>query len=110
MAIHTNQYAHGTSVTQSFPFGYYLSARAMCPDGVVRAVNVATTADSFFSVPASVQFRGTRVSGFITIDNAPTDASRDTRTHAIVRFSPNACGRNAHLLPIDGNAQMADAS
>lgn len=105
----TRQYAHGTSVTQSFPWGGFVSARALCPDGAVRTVNVAETADTFFSVPASVQFRGTRVSGFITIDESTPDPTRDTRTHAVVRFVANVSGRNAHLLPVNA-PQMASAS
>ena len=43
-----------------------LGHRLLCSDGVVRAAKMASTADSFFSVPASVRVNGKHVSGYMT--------------------------------------------
>ena len=34
MPIETTEYENGTSVTQEFPWGFYIRARVMCPDGI----------------------------------------------------------------------------
>lgn len=39
-----------------------------CPDGIFRTANVLT-ADTAFTRPASVQVKGKRVSGFVSIDD-----------------------------------------
>lgn len=49
------RYDNGTYLDMEFPFGFYLGGRAMCSDGKVRRIHrIAPTADTFFSVPASV--------------------------------------------------------
>lgn len=57
-----------THVTQSFPWGLYRrnGHRAICSDGVIRAVEMAETADTYFSVPASVRIAGKRYTGYVT--------------------------------------------
>jgi hypothetical protein len=40
--------------------------RVQCPDGVVRTVLLGVP-DTFFSIPASLCYRGTRVAGFVSI-------------------------------------------
>lgn len=61
-----------THVTQIFPFGTYTRRghRLLCADGQVRAAVLAPTADTFFSVPASVRVKGWTVSGYMTVEEA----------------------------------------
>lgn len=67
MSVQTKQYAYGTTVTVRYPFGLYMAARVMCPDGVVRATSrIAETADTFFSVPCAVKAYGKTVAGYMT--------------------------------------------
>lgn len=57
-----------TYVSQSSPWGLYTrnGHRLLCGDGVIRAAELAQTADSFFSVPASIRIKGKTVSGYMT--------------------------------------------
>lgn len=92
MTIQTRTFPDGTSITQSFPWGFYVTARVVCTDGKMRQVKrIASTADTAFSVPASVEVRrnGQRrtVSGYITMDDDG------------VRFIASIYGKNGHLLP-----------
>jgi hypothetical protein len=61
-----------THVRQSFPFGLYTRTghRLLCADGQVRAAVLASTADTFFSVPASVRLQGRTLSGYMTVEEA----------------------------------------
>lgn len=61
-----------THVTQSFPWGLYTRTghRLLCADGQVRAASLASTADTFFSVPASVRVKGWTISGYMTVEEA----------------------------------------
>lgn len=59
--------SQGTSVVQRFPWGIYVSARLLCPDGKVRATSrLSATADTFFSVPCAVKVNGKTVAGYMT--------------------------------------------
>lgn len=83
----TRQYGKGTSLRQSFPWGLYRSGRAMCPDGIVRALaRISQTADTFFSIPAAVQAKGKMVSGFVSMDDD------------LVLFTPYDYGKNASVF------------
>ena len=59
-----------TFLSQSMPWGLFRRTghRLLCADGVIRAAELAQTADSFFSIPASVRVCGKRVSGYATCD------------------------------------------
>jgi len=61
-----------THVTQSCPWGLYSrhGHRLLCSDGQVRAATLASTPDTFFSVPASVRVKGKTVSGYMTVEEA----------------------------------------
>jgi hypothetical protein len=60
-----------TYLDQSFPWGLYRGGAALCPDGKVRKLKrIATTADTFFSIPASVTVRGRTVAGYVTVKEA----------------------------------------
>lgn len=104
MADDTRQYAKGTSLTQRYPWGLFVKARALCADGVVRSTSrIASTADTFFSVPASVKVKGRTVSGYVTVttvsgSDVPTDDDP-----ALVRFHAYTYGKNGHLLAEDGS-------
>jgi hypothetical protein len=70
MSTSTHKYGKGTSVTQSYPWGIYVRAQVLCSDGKVRATSrIADTAETFFSVPASVKVNGTTVAGYLTIED-----------------------------------------
>jgi hypothetical protein len=97
--INTRLYAHGTELTQSHPWGFYLSGRAMCADGIVRAVRLASTANTFYSVPASVQVRGKTVSGYITVETAHGYSTETDDDPAVIKFGATYYGRNAEMLP-----------
>ena len=60
------EYDKGTCVVTRMPWGCFVRGKAICPDGKARAVRLAITADTFFSIPASVVVGGKRVSGFVT--------------------------------------------
>lgn len=95
-------YAKGTCLTLgSGPFACgFISGKAECADGKVRSVHFRDgIADTFFSVPASVQVRGRTVSGYVTVETVsgwgiPTDDDP-----AIVRFISYTYGKNADALP-----------
>jgi hypothetical protein len=59
-----------TYVRQTQPWGVYLPYGhcVLCSDGKVRACRMAPTADTFFSIPASIAIRSKRISGYVTIE------------------------------------------
>lgn len=44
----------------------YKVLRCLCPDGKRRTARLTSHADTYFSIPASVSYRGKTVSGFVT--------------------------------------------
>ena len=62
-----------------------------CPDGILRTVNVGI-ADTVWTRPASVQVKGKRVSGFISIDDGIVcfHQSQHGKNNAIFWNGPNA--------------------
>jgi hypothetical protein len=73
----------------------------MCSDGIVRAVRFpgGGIADTFFSVPAAVDVRGKRVSGFVTVETAEGWSTESDGDPAVVKFQAYAYGRNGAQLP-----------
>ena len=59
-----------TYVRQTQPWGVYLPYGhcVLCSDGKLRACRMAPTADTFFSIPASIAIRSKRISGYVTIE------------------------------------------
>ena len=59
-----------THVSRSYPWGLHPrnGHRLLCSDGVIRAAEMAETADTYFSVPASVRINGKRISGYATCE------------------------------------------
>lgn len=92
MKRNTTHYAYGTSITQSYPFGIYVSAYALCPDGRVRKVKrIAQTADSFFSIPASIKYKGKTVAGHLYFSN-------DITSPAAVMFAPYSYRKHGKIF------------
>ena len=55
-----------THVSRSYPWGLHPrnGHRLLCSDGVIRAAEMAETADTYFSVPASIRINGKRITGY----------------------------------------------
>jgi hypothetical protein len=62
----------------------------------VRTARLGSTADTFYSVPATVTVKGRTVSGFLTFTGNSLDRPADPM---VVKFIANAYGRNADALP-----------
>ena len=100
MTIQTRQYAHGTELTVSYPWGINVSGRALCADGKVRKLKrIAQTADTFFSTPASVEVRGKTIAGYVTIETVQGMSTATDADPAVLKFCAYTCGKNHALLP-----------
>jgi len=67
---------------------------ALCEDGKQRTARItAQSPDTFFSIPASVQYKGKTVSGFLTWD-------KDKEVDKFIAYSYR---RNGHLLKESNN-------
>jgi hypothetical protein len=100
MSLDVRNYGEGTSATVSMPFSFYLRARVMCSDGKVRATKrLAQTADTFFSVPASVSVSGKTVSGYATIETRGGWSTETPGDPWVLKFRAYQYGRNAGQLP-----------
>lgn len=102
------QYALGTYLETVGPWDVFDKGRALCSDGKVRTLKrIAQTADTWFSVPASVEVKGKTISGYIsteTIEGSSVVATDDNP--AIVKFSAYTYGKNGDVLP-EGMSTMA---
>jgi hypothetical protein len=100
MTTDRRNYADGTYVEQSYPWGYYHAARVICSDGITRNVKrIAATPDTFFSIPAAVTVAGRTVSGYVTFetrDGFSTDTPDDP---TVAKFIAYQYGKNADALP-----------
>lgn len=100
MTRQTRTYANGTSITQDYPWGLYVSARVLCSDGRVRATaRIAQTADTFFSVPAAVKVGGKTVTGYVTTECMSGSSVATDDDPTVVKFVAHTSGRNGRLLP-----------
>lgn len=105
MTTETRKYARGTELVVRYPWGTFVGGRALCTDGKVRALaRIAQTADTFFSIPASVKVNGHTVSGFVTFRGEHDDEGMH------VAFVAYAYGKNGHLLASDEEATMPRAA
>jgi hypothetical protein len=90
-------YARGTYLLTTQPWGTFVGGAAVCPDGKVRRLKrIAITADSFFSIPAAVCFRGKTVSGFVTFSNP--DGTSTTGPDTYVEFIPVQGRKNSRAF------------
>lgn len=91
--METRQFANGTSLINSQPWGMYHGGRAMCSDGKVRAIKrIAPTPDTFFSIPASVTVKGKTVAGYVTTDTVGDDEI------STVKFIAYTYRKNGNLI------------
>lgn len=72
----------------------YRARSVLCPDGKRRSVKITGQADTYFSMPASVIYKGRTVTGFIMgIDGS---SAHD------LQFIPNKAGKNGALFDEEG--------
>ena len=95
-----DRYADGTYLDYRMPWGVYAGGAALCSDGVVRRLKrIAETADTFFSVPASVTVKGRTVAGYVTVETRDGFSTVTPADPALVRFVAYRYGKNADALP-----------
>lgn len=95
MSITKTEYAQGTSITRSYPWGINVACVAMCPDGIARKCKrIASAADTFFSTPASVTAKGRTVAGYVTVGCASGLSTPTDDDPAIVYFRPYTNRKN----------------
>lgn len=100
MTIDTKEYALGTSVTSSYPWGTYVKARVMCSDGVVRPTKrISQTADTFFSVPCAVTVKGKTVAGYMTFSSVSGSDVATDWDPGVAKFIATTYNKNHALLP-----------
>jgi hypothetical protein len=91
-------YANGTYFQYKMPFGLYIGAAALCPDGKVRKVKrIAETPDTYFSIPASVTYKGKTVAGYLHLKNVGDPANPREFRDAVI-FSPYASHKNGNIF------------
>ena len=79
-----------TSLSTTQPWGLFRRCghRLLCADGVIRAAELASTADTFFSIPASIRIRGKRVTGYAT--------SEESEGMRVYTFRSHTCHQAEH--------------
>ena len=56
------------SRTPQWGLNYRTGHRLLCADGIIRAAELAETADTFFSTPAKIRIKGKWISGYATTE------------------------------------------
>jgi hypothetical protein len=93
------QYAKTTYLESQMPWGFYSKGRALCPDGKVRTLKrIAESADTFFSVPAAVTYKGKTVAGYVTVETIQGYSTPDALDPLVVKFIPYKYGKNGALF------------
>lgn len=75
-----------TTLTRSYPWGINIlrGSRVLRSDGKVTSLSrLAQTADTFFSVPASIRANGKTISGYVTTEEHKGQMVYCFRHHAI---------------------------
>ena len=100
MTIDTRKYALGTELTVSYPWGIInIAGKALCSDGKVRTLKrIAETADTFFSIPASVRVAGKTVAGYVTFSTVSGSSVETEDDPAVVKFVAYTYGKNGGML------------
>jgi hypothetical protein len=99
MAIERRNYASGTYLEVTYPWGVYVGGAALCPDGIVRRLKrIARTADTLFSIPASVTFKGKTIAGYVTFENDIGTSTEDKEHPHYVSFRPYTYRQNGSLF------------
>ena len=96
-----------THLSRSYPWGLHPrnGHRLLCADGVIRSAELAQTADTFFSIPASVRINGKRVSGYASTE-------QDSRWEKSVYVFRHHDGQEAFLpaWPVGSQSEAAEAA
>lgn len=93
------EYANGTYLLNTMPWGIYVGGAALCADGKVRRLKrIAQTADTAFSVPASVTVKGKTVSGFVTTETLTGSSVPTMDDPTVVRFHAYTYGKNGGVF------------
>ena len=96
------EYAQGTFLATRQPWGIFVGGRALCPDGVVRNLKrISICADSFFSVPAAITYRGKTIAGFVSMDTIGGNSIPTDNDLAVVRFHCYEYRRNGSMFSQD---------
>lgn len=99
MTTERHDYANGTFLVQSYPWGLFHGGAAQCADGTVRRLKrIAQTADTFFSIPASVTVRGKTVAGYVTTETVSGMSTATDDDPTIVRFNAYRYRKNHDLI------------
>lgn len=98
--LERRDYARGTYLVQTSTWGQYVAGRALCDDGLTRNLKrIAPTADTWFSVPASVTAHGKTVSGYVSVTTASgSDVYVDDDDPMVVRFHAYSYGVNGFVV------------
>lgn len=95
MSPEKREFALGTYLLVSYPWGVNHAGAAMCPDGIVRRLaRIAQTADTFFSTPAAVRVRGKYVHGYVTVETAEGWSTATDKDPGVLKFCPHTTGKN----------------
>lgn len=98
--LERREYARGTWLVQTSTWGLYVAGRALCDDGLTRTLKrIGQTADTWFSVPASVTAHGKTVGGYITTDTTTgSSVYVDDNDPVVVRFHAYTYGVNGFVI------------
>ena len=87
------KYAKGTEIIRGpGPWALNIAARAICPDGRVRKMRIGE-ADTFWTCPARLSYRGKTISGFVSLES---DSGLSSDPELFVKFTPQ--GVNADIF------------
>lgn len=91
-------YAKGTYLQYTMPWGLYVGAAALCPDGVVRKVKrISETPDTYSTIPASVTVKGKTVAGYLKLHNVAHPFDAIAFKDAVV-FIPYSYRKNGNIF------------
>jgi hypothetical protein len=94
-------YANGTYLQYTMPWSLYVGAAALCPDGKVRKVKrIAETPDTFYSIPASITYKGKTVAGYVHLHNVG-DPSDPLAFEDAVVFTPYLYRKNGNIFNME---------
>jgi hypothetical protein len=100
MNRYRREYALGTYTDAIAPWGLYVAGKAICSDGIVRSLSrISQTADTFFSVPATVKARGKTISGYVTVETVEGYSTETDNDPAVLKFVAYQYGKNGNVLP-----------
>ena len=81
--LHMTETRYKTYTKQSYPYGSYARTghRLLCADGIIRAAKLSQCADTFSSIPASINHKGKHIVGFASCEEI--DGQRVYTFHAM---------------------------